>query len=126
MASCLAENSEAHNIMSCCLLQPLGKGLLLCVKFCPVVPVREGEVSRFSAADPEKRKVYDAYGEEGLKAGATPPVSTLACACTCTSHLLSYTAAAMLLQMQQSGSCRSVVSLEEQLQKPAAGSLQRI
>lgn len=24
-------------------------------------------------SDPEKRKIYDAYGEEGLKGGAPPP-----------------------------------------------------
>lgn len=31
------------------------------------------------SADPEKRKIYDAYGEEGLKQGAPPPVSSAAC-----------------------------------------------
>ena len=72
-----------------CLLQPLGKGQLLCMKVEAIESVMEDEMFQFSAADPEKRKVYDAYGEEGLKAGAPPPVSTLACTCTCVLHLLS-------------------------------------
>ena len=76
-------NTWGHTIVSCCLLQP-------------VVPDMESKVSKSSAADPEKRKVYDAYGEEGLKAGAPPPVSTVACACACTCvlHLLSHSSCA--------------------------------
>ena len=59
------------------------------MKVAAVESVMEDEMFQASAADPEKRKVYDAYGEEGLKAGAPPPVSTLACICTCVLHLLS-------------------------------------
>ena len=58
-------------------------------------------MSQLPAADPEKRKVYDAYGEEGLKAGAPPPVSPSACTC-----VLSHISRNALAD----AACRSIVS----------------
>ena len=94
------------------LLQPLGKGQLLCMILCPVVPVMKVCIS---AADPEKRKVYDAYGEEGLKAGAPPQVSTL-CLCPAPAYCTNrHTAAALPCRCSSSFPENCVISLAEQL-----------